>query len=485
MSTFDRTPLWIYPKDFIKVTFSDKVAPSCAPAFIDEGFSVDTALRLTKPELRKHLIDKHVLGIRSKTHIREDDLDQLPNLLTIGCFCIGTDQVDLQAAATHGVAVFNAPFGNTRSVAELIMSNIVQLARKAGDRNMECHRGIWGKTHIGCHEVRGKKLGVVGYGHVGTQVSILAEAFGMKVYYHDINPKLPLGNANPCSSLNELLGIVDFLTLHVPFTDLTHNMITRKELAKMKRGSYLLNAARGKCVVLEDVADALKAGHLAGAYFDVYPSEPLTADNPLCGIPNVILSPHIGGSTMEAQENIGRDCCAKIIAYITEGATIGSVNFPECSLPVRKDCHRIVNVHRNVPGVLKQINAILADYNVVAQILSTKGDIGYLIVDLDAQTKLSVVVKEKLDLLGASIKTRVIWKAGMYSQSATPEPDMEFLAEQLELNARGVIPKSLSNDRLLETITEGLEGQLPKARAPVKVEEQVIMLDDDMVTIAV
>lgn len=478
-SSFDS---WIYPKDFIKVTFADKVAPSCAPAFQDEGFSVDTALRLPKDDLMKHLIDKHVVGIRSKTHFHEADLDQLPNLLTIGCFCIGTDQVDLTAAANHGVAVFNAPFGNTRSVAELILSNIVQLARKAGDRNIECHKGIWGKTHIGCHEIRGKKLGVIGYGHVGTQVSILAEAFGMKVYYYDINPKLPLGNANPVSSLNELLATVDFVTLHVPFTELTHNMITTKEISRMKKGSYLLNAARGKVVVLEDVAEAIKSGHLAGAYFDVYPTEPLDAENPLCGLPNVILSPHIGGSTMEAQENIGRDCCHKIINYITEGSTVGSVNFPEASLPTRKNCHRIVNIHRNVPGVLKQINAILADYNVVAQILSTRGDIGYLIVDLDGSTKLSVVVKEKLDLLGASIKTRVIWKAGMYSQSATPEPDEGYLEEALQMNIRGSMPKSLSSDRLnLQTINEGFEGSRRKA----SVEEEVILLDDDVVTIAV
>jgi len=302
-------------------------------------------------------------------------------------------------------------------------------------------------------------------------VSILAEAFGMKVYYYDINPKLPLGNANPVSSLNELLSMVDFLTLHVPFTDLTHNMITKREISRMKKGSYFLNAARGKCVVLEDVADAIKSGHLAGAYFDVYPEEPLTAENPLCGLPNVILSPHIGGSTMEAQENIGRDCVSKIIAFVTEGATVGSVNFPEVSLPARKNCHRIVNVHRNVPGVLKQINEILSDYNVAAQILSTKGDIGYLIVDLDAQTKLSVLVKEKLDSLDASIKSRVIWKAGMYSTGGTPEPDVRAMAEQLELNERGVFPKSASCERL-EKIAEGVE----RAERRASIEEEPVMI---------
>jgi len=442
---------WIYPKDFIQVTFCDKVAPTCAPCLREEGYSVDQVHKLSRDELRKHLANKHAVGIRSKTKIREEDFDFLPELLTIGCFCIGTDQVDLDAAARRGIPVFNAPFGNTRSVAELIVSQLVQLARQAGDRNRECHEAYWGKTHIGCHELRGKKLGVVGYGHVGTQVSILAEAFGMKVFYYDINPKLPLGNATRVGSFEELLPLVDFLTLHVPYTPLTHNMISKKQLDKMKKGSYLLNAARGKCVVLQDVADAIQSGKLAGAYFDVYPSEPLTKDCPLLGLPNVILTPHIGGSTMEAQENIGLDCTRKIIDFINEGSTVGAVNFPEISLPVRKNCHRIINVHKNVPGVLRQINEILCDYNVAAQILSTKDEIGYLIVDLDAHTKLSVVVKEKLDSLEASIKSRVIWKAGMYSQSQTPEPNAEAMAQQIYLNK---VTNSSNSLKGLEAIAE-------------------------------
>jgi len=425
---------WIYPKDFIQVTFCDKVASTCAPALLEEGYSVDRCLTKNKEEMLLHLQNKHVVGIRSKTKIREEDFEHLPELLTIGCFCIGTDQVDFDVAAAHGIPVFNAPFGNTRSVAELIVSQLVQLARQAGDRNRECHEAYWGKTHIGCHELRGKKLGIVGYGHVGTQVSILAEAFGMKVFYYDITPKLPLGNATRVSSFQELLPIVDFLTLHVPYTPITHKMIGKKQLGMMKKGSYLLNAARGKCVILEDVADAIKSGKLAGAYFDVYPSEPLTKDNPLLGLPNVILTPHIGGSTEEAQENIGLDCTRKLIEFINEGSTVGAVNFPEVSLPTRTNCHRIINVHRNVPGVLRQINEVLCDYNVAAQILSTKDEIGYLIVDLDAHTKLSVVVKEKLDALEATIKSRVIWRPGMYSSSVTPEPNAELMAQQIYLN---------------------------------------------------
>lgn len=430
---------WIYPKNFIQILLADKVAPSTAQTLEEEGYSVTTKYGQSKEEVDKRLQNgTHVIGIRSKTHLRAETLEKAEDLLAIGCYCIGTDQVDLEAAANFGIPVFNSPFGNTRSVAEMIISQIIQLARKAGDRNRECHQGVWGKTHIGCHEIRGKTLGVVGYGHVGTQVSILAEAMGMKVMYYDIIPKLPLGNAYPAASLDLLLPNVDFLTLHVPGTEKTENMINTETINKMRKGSYLLNAARGKCVILEDVADAIKSGQLAGAYFDVYPTEPLNKENNcLLGLPNVNLSPHIGGSTMEAQENIGKDCTNKIISFINEGATVGSVNFPECSLPPRPQCHRLINIHRNVPGVLRHINDILCDYNVAAQILSTKGTIGYLIVDIDSNKQLSVVVKEKLDQLEESIKTRVIWKKGMYSRGQTPEPEIRALSAGMKRSESG------------------------------------------------
>jgi len=417
---------FVYPQDHIQVVLANKVAASCAVSLEEEGYQVQEVNKVSYDDLFEMLPELHVMGIRSKTHIKEEHLEIANELQCIGCFCIGTDQVDLEAAATKGVPVFNSPFGNTRSVAELIISQIIQLARKASDQNRYCHQGLWKKTHIGCHEIRGKILGVVGYGHVGSQVSVLAEAMGMQVLYHDINSKLAMGNARQVKGgLNEILRTADFLTLHVPFTELTENMISARELAMMKPGSYLLNAARGKCVVLEDVAESIQSGHLAGAYFDVYPSEPLDETNPLVGLPNVILTPHIGGSTMEAQENIGIDVTTKIIRFINEGSTTGAVNFPECSLPPREGCHRIVHVHQNIPGVLRSINDVLCDYNIAAQMLSTRGSVGYFICDLDADKKLSVVVKDKLDRIDATIRTRIIYQPGMYSRSHTPEPTNE------------------------------------------------------------
>jgi len=394
----------------IKITLADKVAPSSAVTFKEKGYNV-----VEKPKIKyveRAVKENHVLGIRSKTFITKEMLEQPDNnLLAIGCYCIGTDQVDLEAAARAGIPVFNSPFGNTRSVAELIISQVIQLSRRVGDRNRECHVGTWGKTHIGCHEIRGKTLGVIGYGHVGSQVSILAESCGMKVVYYDTSAKLHLGNALRLKTMEQVLRAADFVTLHVPFTDITKNMIGKKEIAMMKRGSYLLNAARGKCVVLEDVREAILSGHLAGAYFDVYPKEPLNLlNNVLCGLPNVILTPHIGGSTEEAQENIAADVTQKLLEFLEEGTTSGSVNFPECGLVRKSGTRRIVNVHRNVPGVLKSVNIILSDYNVEGQMLSTRGDIGYLIVDFSSGQGSEKMrqIKTKMDELDASIRTLIM-----------------------------------------------------------------------------
>jgi len=275
-------------------------------------------------------------------------------LLCVGCFCIGTDQVDLESSAKLGIPVFNSPFANTRSVAELVLANAIILARKAGDQNKLMHQGIWNKDDSGCYEVRGKVMGIVGYGHVGSQLSILAENLGFRVIYYDIIPKLPLGNAKSVSSLDQLLQSSDFVTLHVPYTKETHNMINKESLLLMKKGSYIMNAARGKCVDIEAVAIALKNGYLAGAYFDVYPNEPTDANLCLCNCPNTILSPHIGGSTSEAQKSIGAEVSDKISRFLNEGRTVGAANFPHVSLSPVANRHRILNIHHNVPGVLKK-----------------------------------------------------------------------------------------------------------------------------------
>jgi len=333
-------------------------------------------------------------------------------LLCIGCFCIGTDQTDLECAASLGIAVFNSPFANTRSVAELVISNIIALSRKVGDQNKWMHQGQWKKTAVGCYEVRGKTLGIIGYGHVGSQLSVLAESLGLKVIFYDIIPKLPLGNAVAVNSMEELLKNADFVSLHVPYTKLTHNLIDEKQILLMQKGSYLLNAARGKCVNIEIVAKYLKNGHLAGAYFDVYPSEPTNDKMALCQCPNTILTPHIGGSTQEAQSNIGHDVALKLVKYINEGATVACVNFPEVTLEPNANVHRILNVHRNVPGVLKKINGILSDFNVSAQVLKTTENLGYIMIEVDPNPNFSKTVKAKLDALEETVRTRVLYAPG-------------------------------------------------------------------------
>jgi len=357
--------------------------------------------------------DVHVVGIRSKTQITAKVLDEARRMLAVGAFCIGTNQIDLVHANKRGVPVFNAPFSNTRSVAEMILAEVVMLSRHLGDRVREVHTGTWKKVAVGSHEVRGHTLGIVGYGHIGSQIGVLAEAFGMRVVFFDIAAKLPMGNNRALPQLDDVLAQSDFVTLHVPETPQTKNMIGAAELARMKKGACLLNASRGTVVVIDALADALRSGHIGGAAVDVYPSEPegntTTFETPLRGLPNVILTPHIGGSTEEAQEAIGREVSATLIKLINQGATTGAVNFPPIELPVTRGAHRILNIHRNVPGVLRDINKIVSDLNanIRAQLLATDPEIGYLIMDLDQDV--SQDVKNAVAALPTSIKTRILF----------------------------------------------------------------------------
>ena len=334
-----------------------------------------------------------VLGVRSKSRITPELLDRHPQLLAVGCFCIGTDQLDLRDATRRGLAVFNAPFSNTRSVAELTIAEIVALHRRLGDRSRELHDGVWRKSAAGAHEVRGRTLGIVGYGHIGSQVSVLAEAFGMQVMFHDTQPRLALGNARPANSLDELLATSDVVSLHVPDEPSTRGLLGVTELAGMKPGAMLINNARGKVVDLDALGDAIRDGHLGGAAVDVYPSEPKRNDDPfstpLAGLPNVILTPHIGGSTEEAQAAIARDAARKIARYVTEGSTRTSVSVPEVDLPSPKpDRHRILHFHRNVPGVLGRMHTLLAeiDANITAEYLQSDPEVSYVILDVESES---------------------------------------------------------------------------------------------------
>ncbi len=358
-----------------------------------------------------------VLGLRSKTKCTAKVIDSCPRLTAIGAFCIGTDQIALDRATERGRAVFNAPFSNTRSVAELIVSLVVMLSRQIFPRSNAAHAGNWAKSATGAHEVRGKTIGIVGYGHIGSQVSVLAEALGMKVRYHDIVNKLPLGNAEAKASLVELLRESDFVTLHVPRSELTRWMIGEAELRAMKPGSYLLNYSRGDVVEIEALRKVIEEGHLAGAAIDVYPKEPRKAgeafDTPLRGLENVILTPHIGGSTQEAQANIGTEVANVLSRYLLEGRTTGSVTLPHLEGPERrKGTSRILNVHRNVPGVLSAINHVLADsgLNIVSQNLATNEQVGVLIIDLarDVDEAQAEQLRAAIAAPDTSLRTRIV-----------------------------------------------------------------------------
>ncbi len=403
-----------FPKEKIKILLLEDVHTAGVQYFKENGYGaqcVKTAL--FEKELIKALAGVHILGIRSKTQVTPAVLKAAPHLLAVGCFCIGTNQVALEQAARSGVVVFNAPYSNTRSVAELAMAEIVMLARRASHKSALLHEGVWEKSAKGCMEVRHKTLGIVGYGHIGPQIGLLAESFGMKVLFHDITAKLPLGNAAQVKNLKELLQNSDFVSLHVPETPLTKNMIGAKEIACMKRGSFLLNLARGTVVDIPALAQALKSGHLAGAGLDVFPEEPASNDEPfeseLRGLDNVILTPHIGGSTEEAQKNIGIEVSSALTKYLDTGTTTGAVNFPQVELPVFTESHRILNIHRNVPGVLSEINSMFAalNVNIQAQVLQTRGDVGYLIMDVERSV--SGTVKTRMEAMDSNIRTRLLY----------------------------------------------------------------------------
>lgn len=368
---------------------------------------------LDEAELIEKIKDAHFVGIRSRTQLTRKVLEAADKLIAIGCYCIGTNQVDLDAALELGIPVFNAPYSNTRSVAELVLAETIMLMRGVPEKNAVVHRGGWNKSAKDSYEVRGKTMGIVGYGSIGSQLSVLAEGLGMKVVYHDVVTKLPLGNAVQVGSLDELLEKADVVTLHVPDLPNTRGMMAKEQFAKMKDGSSFINAARGGCVVIDDLAEALRDGKLLGAAVDVFPKEPKSTDeefvSPLREFDNVILTPHVGGSTQEAQANIGLEVAEKFVKYSDQGDTTSAVNFPNVSIPFTEGTHRLLHIHRNVPGVLSQINASFADagINIVAQSLMTRGDVGYLVMDVDDTD--SDKALQRLRSVAETVKVRVLF----------------------------------------------------------------------------
>ncbi len=368
---------------------------------------------LSEEQLIEKVRNVHFIGIRSRTQLTRKVFDAAEKLQAVGCFCIGTNQVDLNAALQRGIPVFNAPYSNTRSVAELVIGQTILLLRGIPEKNAQAHRGVWQKIATGSFEARGKKLGLIGYGNIGSQLSVLAESMGMKVYLYDIVTKLPLGNAVQVSSLRELLQTCDVVSLHVPETPQTENMIGAEQLSWMKKGAILINASRGTVVDIDALAAALHSGHLAGAAIDVFPVEPRSNEDeflsPLREFDNCILTPHIGGSTMEAQENIGLEVAEKLVKYSDNGSSFTSVNFPEVSLPAHPGMHRLLHIHRNVPGVLSQINSIFSDngINIRSQYLQTNEEIGYVVMDIDVEY--SKVALEKLNQVKGTIRSRVLF----------------------------------------------------------------------------
>ncbi len=367
---------------------------------------------LEEAELIKAIKDVHFVGIRSRSNLTEKVINAAEKLVAIGCFCIGTNQVDLNAAAKRGIPVFNAPFSNTRSVAELVLGEILLLLRGIPEKNALAHRGIWKKSADNSYEARGKRLGIIGYGHIGTQLGIIAENLGMHVYFYDIESKLSLGNATQVHTLSELLNKCDVISLHVPETAGTKNMMGAEEFARMKPGAIFINAARGTVVDIPALCNALESGHIAGAAIDVFPEEPASNkepfESPLMKFDNVILTPHVGGSTQEAQENIGIEVAGKLAKYSDNGSTLSSVNFPEVSLPEHRSCSRLLHIHANRPGILTQINTIFAEegINIAAQYLQTTAEIGYVVIDVE--TARSEEALTKLKAIDGTIRARIL-----------------------------------------------------------------------------
>ena len=404
-----------YPKEKINILFLENISDLAVKHFKDSGYASVKKITgaLSEEQLINEVKDVHLLGIRSKTQVTARVLDAAKKLQAIGCFCIGVNQVDLKNATSHGVAVFNAPYSNTRSVAELVIGLSIMLIRRIPDKNKAAHEGVWLKEAKGSYELRGKTLGIIGYGSIGTQVSVLAEGLGMKVIFYDSVTKLPLGNAVAKKSLKELVSEADIITLHVPETNQTKNLINKNVIKQFKKGSILINYARGEVVDLEALAKALQEGQLSGAAIDVYPWEPEKNGDkfqtPLQNLPNVILTPHIGGSTEEAQMNIGEDVSNKLFQYLEMGITTGSHTVPHLSMPPQEGTHRILHIHKNVPGVLSEINTQLSKYNIniLAQYLKTNDDIGYVVLDVDK--KLSDQALQLLKEVKNTIKARLLY----------------------------------------------------------------------------
>jgi D-3-phosphoglycerate dehydrogenase / 2-oxoglutarate reductase len=404
-----------YPRNKIKILLLENISDSAVAELEQSGYAEIKRVKgaLGEADLSEEIKGVHILGIRSKTHVTKKALENADKLLAIGAFCIGTNQINLKAARARGIAVFNAPYSNTRSVAELVIGLCVMLIRKISDKNAAAHRGVWMKDAKGSFELRGKTLGIIGYGNIGSQVSVLAEAFGLNVIYYDVLTKLPLGNARQIRDLNELLANSDIVTLHVPSDPTTRNMINEASLSSMKEGAILLNYARGDVVDLDALRMFIENGKISGAAVDVFPEEPEKNgdefESVLQNLPNVILTPHIGGSTEEAQANIGLDVTAKLIKYLELGTSEGSHTVPPVSLPLQDKTHRILHIHENIPGVLSEINTRLSakGINILGQFLKTNDEIGYVILDVD--TKLSKEALEILKEVKGTIKTRMVY----------------------------------------------------------------------------
>ena len=412
MSKIDLTS---FPKDKIKVLFLENISDKAVQYFKQQGYAdvKKIAGSLSEDELIKVIKDVHILGIRSKTYISKKVLDSAKKLQAIGCFCIGVNQVDLKACKQKGVAVYNAPYSNTRSVAELAIGASILLIRRILDKNSAAHKGIWNKDAKGSFELRGKTMGIIGYGNIGTQLGVMAEAMGMRVQFFDIETKLPLGNAQAKKSIKEIVSSSDIISLHVPETNQTKNLISKAVIKQFKSGSILVNYARGEVVDLEALAEAIKDKQIAGAAIDVFPVEPEkngdAFSTPLQGLSNVLLTPHIGGSTEEAQENIGEDVSIKLYQYLERGVSNGSHTIPSLSLPPVDGAHRILHIHKNVPGVLGAINTLLSKnkINIVGQYLKTNDEIGYVVLDVDS--KLSKQAMTLLKEVKETIRVRMLY----------------------------------------------------------------------------
>lgn len=406
-----------FPKDEMKVLLLEGVHQDAIDYFKRAGYS-NLEIHSTALEgdaLIEAIQDAHIIGIRSRTQLTAEVLQKAPRLMSIGCFCIGTNQVDLEAAKHLAIPVFNAPYSNTRSVAELVIAEMIMLKRGIPYKNYICHQGGWDKSAKGSYEVRGKTLGIVGYGHIGTQVGIIAESLGMQVLFYDIESKLSLGNAQQVETLEELLSVADVVTLHVPEDDTTKNMMNRARIEKMKQGSVLINAARGTIVDLDALADSIKAEHILGAAIDVFPVEPKSNSEefqtPLRDLQNVILTPHIGGSTLEAQQNIGIEVASKLVLYSDNGSTVSAVNFPEVMLPKQPGSHRILHIHENTPGILRAVNDLVAslDLNINAQYLQTLGEVGYVVLDVSGDAANAQKLQTGMKEIKGTLKCRILY----------------------------------------------------------------------------